>query len=352
MHGDPGILHATHVRAKRGRADSAAVSARARRSAFAVLLVVALACLAACTPVKSEPFTEFRESVEALESAMDEVVAARVGQAEQRYLDGLIEDPPSSPSQVRERLTVQRVDGKPLRWRAPEASPSETMLRLKAGYEDLMDAFRRYAVLLEQLASPAVTSTERFDQISADLNGNLREAAEALKFQDVEPDAVGMFSAAAGAAFRAYIAGEQRDELLKGVRENQSNVEDLSSHAQASLSLLAEMVWQEYGARTEVAVKPVLLPTTSEGEKRDALAEQFAANQELILQLRQLKRAASAIDKLPDAHAELAAAAKFEMANLSNIKALYSEAKRLQKLAKSLAEEGGDEENGDESDDS
>lgn len=288
-----------------------------------IAAVAASGLLVGCASVNPKPFVKYRNAVQEAQTSIDAAMSVSYNWTR----SGFIESFSSNTNSKFTQLMIQPGNG--YDWSLP---PSHIYLNVKQTRSELAElntAFAKYADLLAKLAGRELVSTENFDQLAADLNKNITDAAKAIGI-DASAHGRALFSTAASEAARLYIKDQRQKHLIKAIEKNQVNVTNYSALCVSLLHTIRDNVKTYYADRTD----PIKIGWNSTaGEKRQKNTEAMLnLNEQYADAMRVLQELETAYGALPEAHADLAKAIETPEFNVAGIQKLYASAKRLQQL--------------------
>lgn len=306
---------------------------------FCVLAIAALLSLTGCAKTDPNPFTDFNALAQTLSGANE--VAQTHFTAEKDYwmshngqdkrqVKGLILEIKSSPDTDRSEYTYGFAD-----------QPEPVFIKWKifqSGLSDLNLAFIQYTELLAKLADGDLVKQDDFDKMAKDLNNNLFNAMVAInppQSGESGPDAgqLGFFSLAASQAVGAYIKSKRKEYLVTIINGNQRKVEEILTHCNAGIRLMADNVRTVYDFNSEKLKIEIIESSPNELHK---LAEKIYADGLVTATTLDLLNALSnTYDSLAIAHQNLATGINSGQLSINTLKANIS---RVQNLYKELKE--------------
>lgn len=288
---------------------------------------VAVGLLVGCATLNQEPFIQYHNAVREAQAGIDAAMSVNYSWTRSGFIHSFSSDTNSRFS----RLMIQ--PGADYDWSLPESPVYLQVKRARSGLAGLNEGFADYAGLLAKLAARELVSTATFDQMAKDLN---RNASDALKTLDpgVPPEGIALFSTAASKAARMFIENRRQHHLKEAIEKNQTNVTRYSELCVSLIHTIRGNIKAYYDDRTE-SIQDAWNSTTGDKRKKNTeammnLNEQYA---DAMSVLQELEAAYSA---LPAAHTDLAQALAKPSFNAEGIQTLYSSAKRLQQLYKTL----------------
>lgn len=301
--------------------------------------VVLQGILSGCPPIQHQPFSEFATSIQSLRDGADEALQINYQWSRDRWLKKTmttIAGGGNAADESVQQLLLDGVPGDPFGWQMPKEPLFMKTRRFREGAHRLNTALLDYANLLKELAQPDVLSENQFTQLTSTLNANVQSAATSLKFEGMTKRDSAMISLAAAELFRQHILNSQRSSLRKAIEENQKSIESLAKLGVEATRIAALHLRQEYEYRslkTALKLAPPNQPSTQSLESLLQLNERYIELQSILRTLHDTYIA------LPGAHRELASAVARPSLDLTWIRSVYENGRRLQRLYQDLTEE-------------
>lgn len=290
-------------------------------------LTFAASLLVGCATVNPKPFAAYQSAVKEAQTGIDAAMSVNYSWTRSGFVEGFASNPEAKFSQ----LMIQ--PGAGYAWSLAADPIYLKVKETRAAMADLNGAFSDYAELLVKLASNELVSTDAFDELAAELNGNTKAAAKALSF-DAPNEGFALFSTAASEAARLYIEKRRQKHLKEIIRKNQANVAEYAMQSIELIHTIRGSMKAYYVDRLEPIKQSW---TASSGEKRlKATESALNLNEQFADAMRVLQELEVAYAELPKAHADLLTAIEKPSLTLHGIKDLYASGKRLQKLYKQL----------------
>jgi outer membrane murein-binding lipoprotein Lpp len=330
-------------------------SSRHKKALLYVLSVFLIVLLSGCSTVDPKPFTMFNAVANEL-TTIDAIVDAHTSTVKEREMGKISQDQKATknlalnfdvddPFKYEFKFTNEERKEKEKRKNAGNHNGNgdkgidkkEPLFikwqRLDFGLTELNASFIEYTSLLAALADGDLIKTEDFDQLAADLNGNLRNA---LKSLGNEPDEskLALFSTAASAGAHAYISNKRKESLIEIINDNQDSVDAFIQHARDAVEILATEIQAENVESYEALIHQ-WGASSPPGNKR-AIADKIYGNSKITgMTLDMLKSLDKTYQSLAETHKKLAIGLESDQFSVSD---LTANIKRLQKLYKDLKE--------------
>jgi len=300
---------------------------------FSLFLLSFLFLLSSCSPIKEDPFSEFKSAATKVRTEASELLRDNSSLAAERHLYASIDALRNGDDSLIQQFRIGNEDN-PLDWDSSSAPLFLKAERFTSTVEGLNALLEDYATALEQLASPERVSVDRLNTLGQDLNDNSFNLLVQLKANPRSKDTA-LFSTAATAAFELYLRKKQRTILKDAILSHQVTIKKLSTHMVLACRLAATHALQEYKGQFERLEANL---ATDSGLASDAvLTTNISAMIELsrayVSKIESLRALAKLYEKLPDAHSELAKAATNPKITLSSINTFLSYADRLASVA-------------------
>jgi hypothetical protein len=298
---------------------------RAARLRMLIAVIALAAVVGGCASgnVSSTPFEQMSASMLQVRTGADASLGVLYDRARDRYIASAAADPEKV---IALRLTRPNADD-PFSWASPQPPLFLTTARFREGVYRLNSTLIDYANALARLAHKDLIDPAAFNQLAKDLNGNLTSAVTALGVQPTGRE-VAIFSAAASAAFEAYLRNKQRSELVKALRDNQPAVQNVAELGAQAVRLAATALRSEYDLRARdlaVAAAPPGTPTARQAAVRD-LAD---LDDRFVKELSALHVLHDTYVALPSTHQEVASSLEQPRLGLASVHALFQNGQDL-----------------------
>lgn len=302
----------------------------ALRPARLPLVAISLLLCACSSAVDPRPFTEFSLSVRDLRSGTDAVLAETASRSRERVLGGveqdLVDDDLEVVADVLTGLKLEFVPGQPFGWSRPTL-PHLAAERFRGEVRRLQDELVRYADLLLALAETAPLRDGAIDSLAARMNAGTVAVLEELEVESA-PEAGGILSVAATAAFRDYHRSRRKKDLERAIATNQRTVDAFARHLQRACEIAAEDLQQTYLATFERYRDTVIAARGTTG-LRPALDQLLAFNQWYMRSMGTLREIHQACGLLPAAHRDLLQALRDDRSTTQSIRYLAARGQEL-----------------------
>ena len=292
------------------------------RPLLAIIAVVFLVAGAAgCATTSADPFTALAASAQQLRDGADASLSALHDRVRDRYIS---EAAAGDVDKVQVLLLLQP-PGDPFGWTNPNPPLFLRAARFREGVYRLNSVLVGYARVLVQLASPDLLNPELFEQLAADLNGNLRTAVQTLGVQAQPNKEIAIFSTVASGGFRAYLQNRQRTTLSKALQDNQATMDEIADLGASAVRITAVAVRNEYDLASNGLAQ------------RKAIKELIELDDRFIKEMAGLRTLYDAYRALPAAHRELAAGLAAGQGAYPSIREIYESGRALYRLYEQLS---------------
>jgi hypothetical protein len=273
-----------------------------RRPVCILAIALAILGIAGCASISPAPFTAFTTSIQQLRDGAD----ASLSVVHERTRDRYIAEAADGDVAKVQALLLTQPPGDPFGWASANPPLFLKAARFKEGVYRLNSVLVGYAGLLVQLASPELVSSENFEQLAKDLNGNLRNAVQALGVSSPSNKEIAIFSTLATTAFRVYLQNKQRTSLLEALNSNQPAIQNTAELVASAVRLTAAAVRHEYDLSSAKLANLVATPTVSNSQRQTAIRDLVEVDETFIKEISMLRILHQSYVALPAAHLELA----------------------------------------------
>ena len=316
---------------------------RLRMGARRLLVLVAVLAMSSgglgCSKaVKPEPFKAYATSVRQVQTGADESLGVAYSWSRESYL--VRAAAPGSTAAIDLQLIATGKD--PYGWKLPNDGVvlPWKIKQFRLGVERLNTSLVEYADLLASLASDELVSQQRFDQLATDLNDNAKSAAKALG-SPLSDDQAALLSTAASELAKRYIEHKRKDFLAQALRENQAQIESAADLGRTAVRITATSLRKAYEDQSHsIGQKIAAASRLSEAQRRALVESLVVLDEQFVDQLKVLSALDLSYETLPKAHRELGESIESADAPLDQIRALYEDGKRLQRLYDQLRKSG------------
>jgi len=298
---------------------------------LAVVLVIL--GVAGCASISPAPFTALTTSIQQLRDGAD----ASLSLVHERTRDRYIVEAAAGDVAKIEALLLTQPAGDPFGWASPDPPLFLKVARFREGVHRLNSVLVGYAGLLGQLASPDLVSSEKFEQLAKDLNGNLKTAVQALGVSASPNKEIAIFSTLATSAFRAYVENKQRSSLLEALNSNQPAIQEAAELGAAAVRITATALRNEYNHSSAKLAALIANPKLSDSGKQATLRELIELDEKFIKEISVLRTLHQSYMALPAAHQELAAGLVDPKRGIPMILELLENARDLNRLHDELS---------------
>jgi hypothetical protein len=299
---------------------------------FVAVVLVILGAVG-CASISPAPFTALATSLQELRDGAD----APLSLVHERTRDRYIAEAAAGNVGKVEGLLLTQPAGDPFGWASSDPPLFLKVARFRDGVHRLNSVLVGYAGLLGQLAAPDLVSPEQFEQLARDLNGNLKNAAQALGVSAPSNKEIAIFSTLSTAAFRAYLKNKQRSSLLKALNRNQPAIQEAAELGASAVRITAMALRNEYNHSSSQLAALIASPKLSESRKQTTLRELIELDERFIKEIFVLRTLHSSYVALPAAHQELAAGLVEPKRGLPMILELLENARDLNRLHDELS---------------
>jgi hypothetical protein len=301
-------------------------------------IVLAILGVAGCASISPSPFTAFATSIQQLRDGADASLSFVHERTRDRYIT---EAADGDVIKVEALLLTQPSGGDPFSWASPCTKPPLFLrvARFREGVHQLNSVLVGYTGLLGQLASPELVSSDTFEQLAKDLNGNLETAVQALGVSVPSNKEIAIFSTLATVAFRAYLQNKQRSSLLEALKSNQPAIQDAAELGASAVRITAVALRHEYDDSSTRLARLVAKSTLSNSQKQAALREIVELDEKFIKEISILRRLHQSYKVLPAAHLELAKGLANPKLGLPMVLELSENGRELYRLYEELSKD-------------
>jgi hypothetical protein len=300
-----------------------------------VAVVLAILGVVGCASISPAPFTALTTSIQQLREGADASLSLVDERARNRYI---AEAAAGDVAKV-EALLLKPSPGDPFGWASSDPPLFLKVARFRDGVYQLNSVLVGYAGLLVQLASPDLVSPEQFEQLTRDLNGNLKNAVQALGVSAPSNKEIAIFSTLGTAAFRAYLKNKQRSSLLKALDRNQPAIQEAAELGTSAVRITAMALRNEYNHSSEKLAALIANPKLSDSEKQAILKELIEVDEKFIKEISVLRTLYQSYRTLPAAHQELATGVADPKSGLPMVIELSENGRELYRLYEDLSKD-------------
>lgn len=305
------------------------------------ILAIGLAVLgmAGCASISPAPFTAFTTSVQQLREGADASLSLVHERTRDRYITEAAE---GDVTKVEALLLTQPSDDL-FGWASPTPTPPLFLqvARFREGVYRFNSVLVGYAALLGQLASPELVPSEKFEQLARDLNGNLRNAVQALGVSSPSDKEIAIFSTLATTAFRVYLQNKQRTSLLEALNSNQPAIQDTAELGARAVRLTAEALRHEYNLSSAKLADLIAKSAVSSSQRQAAVRDLVELDEKFIKEMSMLRILRQSYVTVPAAHLELASGLTHPKLGLPMVVELLENGRNLLRLYEELSKEDG-----------
>ena len=316
----PNIRHATPI---------------AHRPLCFLAVVLVILGIVGCASISPAPFTTLATSIQQLRDGADASLSVVHERTRDRYNAEAAE---GDVAKVQALLLTQP-PGDSFGWASSDPPLFLKTARFKEGVYRLNSVLVEYAGLLGQLATPDLVSSEKFEQLARDLNGNLTNAVQALGVSRPPNKEIAIFSTLGTAAFEAYLKNKQRSSLLKALNSNQPAIQEAAELGASAVHITAAALRNEYDHGSTKLAALIANPKLSDSGKQATLRELIELDEKFIKEISVLRTLHQAYVSLPAAHQELATGVADPKRGLPMILELLEKARNLNRLHDELSKD-------------
>jgi hypothetical protein len=306
-----------------------------RRPVCILAIALAVLGLAGCASISPAPFTALTTSMQELRNGAD----ASLSIVHERTRDRYIAEATVGDVAKVEALLLTQPPGEPFSWASANPPLFLKAAQFRDGVHQLNSVLVSYAGLLGQLASPDLVSPEQFEQLARDLNGNLKNAIQALGVSAPSNKEIAIFSTLGTAAFRAYLKNKQCSSLLKALDGNQPAIQEAAELGASAVRITAAALRNEYNQSSAKLAALIANPKLSDSGKQATLRELIELDEKFIKEISVLRTIHQSYMALPAAHQELAAGVADPKRGLPMILELLENARDLNRLHDELSKD-------------
>jgi hypothetical protein len=302
----------------------------------ALAILIAILGVAGCASISPVPFTALTTSIQQLRGGADASLSAVHERTRDRYIAEAVD---GDIAKVEALLLTQPPDGDAFSWASTNPPLFLKVARFREGVHRLNSVLVGYAGLLGQLASPDLVSSEKFEQLAKDLNGNLKNAVQALGVSAPSNKEIAVFSTLATAAFRAYLQNKQRSSLIEALNSNQPAIQDAAELGAYAVRITAAALRNEHNHSSTKLATLVAKPKLSDSERKATLRELIELDEKFIKELSVLRTLHQSYLALPAAHLELGKGLADPKLGLPMVLELLENGRELYRLYEELSKD-------------
>ncbi len=306
-----------------------------RRPVCILAIALAIIGVAGCASISPAPFTAFTNSVQQVRDGAD----ASLSVVHERIRDRYIAEAADGDVAKVEPLMLTQPPGDPFGWASTNPPLFLKTARFREGVYRLNSVLVDYAGLLGQLASPGLVNSETFEQLAKDLNGNLRNAVQALGVSSPSNQEIAIFSTLATTAFRVYLQNKQRRSLLEALNSNQPAIQNAAELGASAVRLTAEALGHEYDLSSAKIANLVAKSPVSNSQKQTAIRDLVELDEKFIKEISMLRILHQSYVALPAAHQELATGVANPKLGLPMVIELLENGRELFRLYQELSKD-------------
>ena len=308
---------------------------KVRRPVCMLAIGLAIVGMAGCASISPAPFTAFATSIQQVRDGAD----ASLSVVHERTRDRYIAEAAEGDVAKVEALLLTQPPGDPFGWTSANPPLFLKAARFREGVYRLNSVLVGYAVLLGQLASPELVSSEKFEQLAKDLNGNLRNAVQTLGVSSPSNKEIAIFSTLATTAFRVYLQNKQRTSLLEALNSNQPAIQEAAELGASAVRLMAAALRHEYDLGSTKLANLVAKPTVSSSQKQAAVGDLVELDEKFIKEMSMLRILHQSYVAVPAAHLELASGVAHPKLGLPMVIELLENGRELYRLYEELSKD-------------
>lgn len=305
------------------------------RPLYFLIVVVAIFGVGGCASISPAPFTAFTTSIQQLRDGAD----ASLSVVHERTRDRYIAEAAEGDVAKVEALLLTQPPGDPFGWASADPPLFLKVARFREGVYRLNSVLVGYAGLLGQLASPELVSSEKFEQLAKDLNGNLKNAVQALGVSAPPNREIAIFSTLATAVLRAYLQNKQRSSLLEALNSNQPAIQNAAELGASAVRLTAAALRHEYDLSSAKLANLVAKPTVSNSQKQTAITDLVELDEKFIKEMSMLRILHQSYVTVSAAHLELGTGVADPKLGLPMVIELLENGRELYRLYEELSKD-------------
>jgi hypothetical protein len=305
------------------------------RPVWILAITLAILGIAGCASISPAPFTAFATSIQQLRDGADASLNVVHERTRERYIAEAAE---GDVAKIQALLLTQS-PGDPFGWSSANPPLFLKAARFKEGVYQLNSVLLGYAGLLGQLTSPELVSSEKFEQLAKDLNGNLRNAIQALGVSSLPNKEIAIFSTMATTAFRVYLQNKQRTSLLEALNSNQPAIQNTAELGASAVRLTAAALRHEYDLSSAKLADLVAKSNVSNSQKQTAIRDLVELDENFMKEMSVLRILHLSYVGLPVAHLELATGVADPKLGLPMIIELMENGRELYRLYEELSKD-------------
>ena len=314
---------------------SAPILHRLHRPLCFLAIALAILGVAGCASISPAPFTAFTTSIQQLRDGAD----ASLSVVHERTRDRYIAEAAEGDVAKVQALLLTQPPADPFGWASANPPLFLKAERFREGVYRLNSVLVGYAGLLGQLASPELVSSEKFEQLAKDLNGNMRNAVQALGVSSPSNKEIAIFSTLATTAFRVYLQNKQRTSLLEALNSNQPAIQNAAELGASAVRLTAAALRHEYDLGSAKLANLVAKPTVSNSQKQKAITDLVEIDEKFIKEMSMLRILHQSYVAVPAAHLELATGVADPKLGLPMVIELLENGRELYRLYQELSKD-------------
>ena len=306
-----------------------------RRLVCSLAIALAILGIVGCASISPAPFTAFSTSIQQLRDGAD----ASLSMVHEHTRDRYIAEAAEGDVAKVQALLLTQPPGDPFGWASANPPLYLKAARFREGVYRLNSVLLGYAGLLGQLASPELVSSEKFEQLAKDLNGNLRNAVQTLDVSSPPNKEIAIFSTLATTAFRVYLQNKQRTSLLEALSSNQPAIQNAAELGASAVRLTAAALRHEYDLSSVKLANVVAKPTVSNSQKQTAITDLVELDEKFIKEMSMLRILHQSYVAVPAAHLELASGVSDPKLGLPMVIELLENGRELFRLYEELSKD-------------
>lgn len=309
---------------------------RATRLKMLIALAVLAPTCGACASggISSAPFEQMAASMQQVRTGADATLGVLYDRERDRYIAAASVDIDKLEAL---KLTAPERD-KIFGWASPSKTPPLflTTARFREGVYRLNSTIIQYATALSRLANKDLVDPAAFNQLATDLNANLNSAAQALQAPTSGRE-IAIFSTAATTAFEAYLKHQQREALVKALRDNQPAIDNVGALGAEAVRITAAAVRSEYDLQSTALQRTAVDAKASEPARMAAVRDLANLDDRFVQEISALRVLHETYQALPAAHQEVAKGLEQSRFGFATLQMLFQNGQDLFRRYEELA---------------
>lgn len=294
-----------------------------------------------CPKTNPKPFIQFSESIQELRTGADAALTINDEENKERFIEQTAAaslTPEGADAINNLLLTTDPTD--PFAWHMDKTPLFMKSQNFRSGVYTLNTALVKYAELLKELSSPELLSTERFDDLTKDLNANLGSASVSLGIKDVGKE-LAIFSVTATETLHTYLEKQRKDALLKALRENHDNLLELSKKMQKAVRLATTNLNHNYSDESGKLIEILADQKMKDlNKKKEQVKKLVEINQVYVNRIAVMQALHESYAALPRVNSDMIKLVENPKFDASTLKEIFENGKHLKNLHGELVKVG------------